>query len=106
MCGNAMAGDAWDTGAWVDWPYLTAWDNPRLMWDAPSDRFPSQWWDAPGPFQPPTYPTVSPVMPAGPFKCFDCGVWWVGPEHRCSPMITTTDANLETYTAPPTPRGS
>ena len=19
----------------------------------------------------------------GPFKCPDCGVWWVGPEHRC-----------------------
>jgi hypothetical protein len=19
-----------------------------------------------------------------PFKCPDCGVWWVGPEHRCA----------------------
>ena len=21
----------------------------------------------------------------GPFKCPDCGVWWVGYEHRCAP---------------------
>lgn len=24
-------------------------------------------------------------MSAGPFKCPDCGTWWVGAEHRCRP---------------------
>jgi hypothetical protein len=26
-----------------------------------------------------------------PWKCPECGVWWAGLEHRCAPVVTSTD---------------
>ena len=39
----------------------------------------------------------------GPFKCPDCGVWWAGFEHRCSPTRDATDSRPWTPTTMPEP---
>jgi hypothetical protein len=41
------------------------------------------------PSQPFLVPSVEPV------KCPECGVWWRGYEHRCSPLITTNNTNFK-----------
>jgi len=36
----------------------------------------------------------------GPYKCPECGIWWAGLEHRCSPPgpSVTTNPIINTFT--------
>lgn len=67
-----------------------------------------QWIPGSYPIGPGTNPVPNQTMPSFPYlppapttdavKCPDCGTWWRGYEHRCSPnSFSTTTNNYTTY---------
>jgi hypothetical protein len=45
----------------------------------------------------PAIPQLPPVTTTDAIKCPDCGTWWRGYEHRCSPNSFSTTTNFTTY---------
>ena len=63
-------------------------DNCRPLTFYPVPNTPNTTWLTPTPSVPGPTPTITPIVP-GPFKCPDCGAWWVGYQHMCYPISTS-----------------